>query len=855
MTDWRELLLGTAAGRLALRLRRRSKERAALAGSPLFDPDWYASAYPEGAADPISHYLDKGAEQGLRPSPWFDGAWYLERNPDLATGGENPLAHYIRFGAAEGRNPNPFFFSRWYLANNPGAAAHQTPLDHYVREGAVALRDPSPLFDAHWYAECWPAAAADPLAHFLLEGRAAGKAPAPSRRAPAGEAVEAARIEAFKTLEDVTGRTVALFAAHAPGGRLKPNVGPYVAALAGAGVKVILVAATDAPFTPDPEVSAHLAGGFVRDNRGYDFASWAHVMRCEPGLFAAETVLLLNDSLIGPGDPAALQALLARVAASPADVVGATQSQEIAWHLQSFFIALKTRALASPALHGFFGAVRALADKDEVIRLYEAPLASQMIDAGLTCEALFPNEDGLNQTVFHWRELVEAGFPFVKTLTLRGAYEGVDIADWREVLVPRGFDPAVVEATLEASSTSAKPVRGKWSLLKPPARPAAAQRPWKVAFIGPWNYATGLGEAGRGYISALWRTGMRLNLHPVEKPLGDHARAAPSLTAHDFDGPADVCIVHLTPDAWTLMTDQQREMVARAHARVGLWVWEMGHVPANWRPNFDAVDAIWAPSRYCADVFAKEADVRIDVIPHVVPVGEGPGAAARDRARTALGVGADERIVLYAFDGASYLERKNPEALVRAFAAAGLAARGWRLVLKTKSLMARPEAGAPLAKLAAATAGVVLIDRPMSRGEVSGLFAAADLYASPHRSEGFGLTIAEAMALGRPVVATDYGGSRDLIDAQCGWPVSAREVSPKADLGHYTRAGVWGEVDEAALAVALTEAAAAVEAGDTARGAAARARIAERLSPEAVGASMLSAIDALMADIARRPVA
>jgi glycosyltransferase involved in cell wall biosynthesis len=840
MTDWRELLLGTAPGRFAVRLRRRAKERAALAGSPLFDAEWYLRRNPEAAPDPIAHYLDVGAARGLRPSPWFDTAWYLERNPDLAAGGENPLAHYIRFGAAEGRNPNPFFFSRWYLANNPGAAGFSTPLDHYVRDGARALRDPSPLLDARWYAECWPEAAADPLAHFLLEGRAAGRAPAPQRRAPAGQPVEAARLEAFKALEEVTGETVALFAAHAPGGRLKPNVGPYVAALAEAGVRVVLVAATDAPFVPDPEVTAHLAGGFVRDNLGYDFASWAHVMRCEPGLFAAGTVLLLNDSLIGPGDPAALKALLARVAASGADVVGATESQEQAWHLQSFFLAFKGKALSSPALHGLFGEVRALADKDEVIRLYEVPLASQLAEAGLPCEALFPNPDGLNQTVFHWRALVAAGFPFVKTLTLRGAYEGVDVSDWREALAPHGFDPAVIEATLEASSAPTKPARGKWPLLKAPTRPATPAPPWKVAFVGPWNYATGLGEAGRGYISALWRTGARLNLHPVEKPFGDHPRVAPSLPAHDFDGPADVAIVHLTPDAWTLMTEAQAQMVARARTRVGLWVWEMGHVPANWRPNFDAVDAIWAPSRYCAEVFAREAKVRVDVVPHVVPLGPVPLPRA----------GA-ERTVLYAFDGASYIERKNPQALVRAFAAAGLAARGWRLVLKTKSLMAHPEAGAPLAALAAATPGVELIDRPMSRGEVADLFAGADLYASPHRSEGFGLTIAEAMAAGKPVVATDYGGSRDLLDAACGWPVPAREVSPKADLGHYTRAGVWGEVDEAALAAALDEAAAAVEAGDATRGQAARARVAERLSPEAVGAAMLAAIDALMAERAR----
>lgn len=832
----------------AVRLRRRARRaRAWLLRSALFDPDFYRRTYPDvagGGLDPLEHYLRSGGAEGRRPSPWFDGAWYLARHADVADTGQNPLVHYIQFGAAEGRDPNPFFSTRWYRTNNPASTSSPTPLDHYAGQGARALRDPSPLFDARWYAECNPDAAAaglDPLAHFLLIGRAAGRSPTPFDSGPRGAPVSDARIEGFKALGPVAGETVALFAAYAPEGRLKPNVAPYVAALDDAGVRVVLVVASDHPVEIEPALMARLAGGFVRENGGYDFAAWAHLMRCEPGLFAAETLMLVNDSVICSARPGALDGLLARVRAHPAPVVGATDNWEFAWHLQSFFLAFKRPAVCSVALQAFFGGVHALSDKEEVIRAYEVPLAARLQDVGLDGAALFPSPDEQNQTVVGWRALLGRGFPLVKTLTLRGDDPEAAGPEARLALEAAGFDLALIEAMTAPAPAPAPPPRGAWPLLRDPGARLPAQRPWKVAFIGPWNYGSGLGEAGRGYLSALWRAGFRLNVHPIERPLQHQPRVAPAATVREFDGPADVAVIQLNPDSWTLMTEAQQAVVARARARAGLWTWEMEHVPENWRLNFDKVDAVWAPSRYCAEVFEALAPGPVAVIPHVVPVEAEPDPAARAAVLGRLGLAPEARLVLYVFDGASYLERKNPAALVRAFVRSGLADEGWSLVLKTRQLMERPEQGAALAALAETAPGVRLIDRFLSREAMAELFAAADIYASTHRSEGFGLTIAEAMARAKPVVATDYGGSRDFLDAGCGYPVPARTVRLDRDLGHYTRGGTWAEVDETAFAGALRAA-----AGDRDVGERARARIAERLSADAVGAAVARAIDALV---------
>lgn len=108
----------TAPLRAVAKLRPRSQREARqmkrdsqlIAQSGLFGVEWYLSQNPDVAthgADPIAHYLQHGASEGLDPSPAFSSEWYLEQNPDVRAAGFNPLVHYLRFGATEGRRPSP----------------------------------------------------------------------------------------------------------------------------------------------------------------------------------------------------------------------------------------------------------------------------------------------------------------------------------------------------------------------------------------------------------------------------------------------------------------------------------------------------------------------------------------------------------------------------------------------------------------------------------------------------------------------------------------------------------------------------------------------------------------------------
>lgn len=666
----------------------------------------------------------------------------------------------------------------------------------------------------------------------------------PPSRHPADHPVAwSVAAEIVKPLAPVTGREVALFVTHSRSGKIKPNVLPYVRALKAAGLDVFLIATVDRPVDLPADLLDLVDAAMVRRNAGYDFAAWAHALRLHPGLYGASTLYLLNDSVLPAKDEARIVDLVERVRRSEADLVGLTESHEWRWHVQSYFLAIKPRLLGSRGFHGFMADVRLLTRKDHVIRAYEVRLAEIAEEYGSAVEVLYPSDTAINPTLFGWRDLVGRGMPFVKMLLLRGQFDAIDIDGWRDVLADAGFDVALAEATMAAGAEEGPVDDGGRLLARRLPRDLRADQPLKVAFFGPWNYDNGLGHASRGIIAAIRRTGVLLNLHPIKRPFHIHKPLVPPTDILDFEGVPDVAIVHLNPDSWHLLTDDQRAVIAQARRRIGYWVWEMGHIPPAWRRNFGAVDRIWAPSRYCADLFAAQGDAPVDVVPHAVPVAELP-AFDRAEALARLGLAADRRTILYIFDGSSYLVRKNPAALVRAFSASGLAARGWSLVLKTKHLHDRPEEGEAFRALAEGTDGVVLIDRAMAAEELAELMALADLYASPHCSEGFGLTIAEAMAAGKPVVATDFGGSRDFLDASVGWPVKAHPWRLEQDFGHYTEGGDWARIDEPALAATLARAAEAVEAGDD-KGAAARDRIAGQLSYAAVAEQVAGSFAAL----------
>jgi hypothetical protein len=248
--------------------------------------------------------------------------------------------------------------------------------------------------------------------------------------APPRPATEA-RLHPLKPLEGPLSGEACFFVTHATAPALKPHVRAHLEHLLRSGFQVVLVVNTDLPLERvevDAALLGRLRAAWARENAGFDFAAWAHAWARCGDLSGCTRLLLVNDSIVGPLDGQAFDALLARVRASPADLVGATWCAAPLPHLQSFFLSLGPRALASAACREFFEGVRILPGKDQVIDAYECTLTRRLAAGGLAAAPLFPplgdDPRSPDDSTMRWEALLEAGFPFVKGSVLRSRRHG-----------------------------------------------------------------------------------------------------------------------------------------------------------------------------------------------------------------------------------------------------------------------------------------------------------------------------------------------------------------------------------------------------------------------------------------------
>ena len=218
------------------------------------------------------------------------------------------------------------------------------------------------------------------------------------------------------------------------------------------------------------------------------------------------------------------------------------------------------------------------------------------------------------------------------------------------------------------------------------------------------------------------------------------------------------------------------------------------------------------------------------VVPHVVTPSEAPQPGWRDK----LHIDSDEFTFLYVFDASSLVERKNPRCLVDTFETAFSDHDRVRLVLKVSNVDNSSEFSAYLDGLAKRNARCTVLRQTMETQELAGLVRASDCYVSPHRTEGFGLTVAEAMALGVPVIATDYGGTADFVTEEVGFPLRYRLAELDRNYGPYAKGAIWADPSPEHLRELLRRVVANPDAA-AAKGQLARTRILEKYSAVAVG--------------------
>lgn len=306
----------------------------------------------------------------------------------------------------------------------------------------------------------------------------------------------------------------------------------------------------------------------------------------------------------------------------------------------------------------------------------------------------------------------------------------------------------------------------------------------------------GLGESVRLFAQALAQSGYPFSL--VDYGVPEHASA----DDHSLDRwlvekhRHPLSVYFINPDQMLLNRAYFETQKHAGRYLIGYWFWELEHFPDEWRGAFDLVDEVWVASEFVRRSVAAATGKPVMLMRMPIDVGT-PLAINRQR----FGLPADRFLFLFTFDYHSYPQRKNPEGVIAAFRAAFPGDRkDVHLLIKTLNADRLPDAHLRVIAAAAADPRIVVSDVHLARTEASALFACADAYVSLHRSEGFGLGAAEAMALGKPVVATGYSGNTDFMSERdaCLVDFSLVDVAPNAY--PYWQGQHWAEPDIAQAA-------------------------------------------------------
>jgi glycosyltransferase involved in cell wall biosynthesis len=354
--------------------------------------------------------------------------------------------------------------------------------------------------------------------------------------------------------------------------------------------------------------------------------------------------------------------------------------------------------------------------------------------------------------------------------------------------------------------------------------------PQGLNVVGYWDSPSGIGESARALERAARATGVPVTR--IEVPGASPGAAGGARF--------DVNLYHVNADGAAGAVEELGPAVHAGRANVGYWYWESETFPDRWRDRFDYFDEIWVATDFCRRAIERVSPVPVVVVPPSVLVESAPAP------RIAFGVPEKAALVLTIADPSSGIDRKNPLAAARAFARAFSGSSDAAVLVAVCRGAGRVPGLVEELRVAAGGAAVEIIDRTLAREELEGLLAACDAYLSLHRAEGFGFPMAEAMSLGKPVVATDFSGNRDYLNASTGFPVHWSPWTLERAAGPYDAGTRWAEPDEAAAAEALRSVF-TNPAGAARRAEAGRRRIRELYAPEVSGTRIASTLHSLRA--------
>ena len=352
-------------------------------------------------------------------------------------------------------------------------------------------------------------------------------------------------------------------------------------------------------------------------------------------------------------------------------------------------------------------------------------------------------------------------------------------------------------------------------------------KPFGINVFGPFAATSGLGTAARNLLAALVTTGIPLELHPFDVTQG-LPRITPAARAR---APLyRLNLIMANADQIARLTLLYPPGFFDDAYNIAVWAWELAAFRSDWHGSFAPLDEVWTNSHFELESIGALSPVPVHKIRLPIDLPNPPSLGGREM----FGIPHDRLVFLVAFDVGSTAARKNPRLVVDAFREAFGQDANVFLVIKFHATAVDPAITRQLTQALRGAENVLVIAERLAEAEMALLRAACDCFVSAHRSEGFGLNIAEFLALGKPVIATAYSGNLEFFDATVGYPIDYRLVEIETEIGPYKPHAVWADPDRASLVAQFRR---VYERQDEAwaRGHAGALRMRDQFSPGQIG--------------------
>jgi glycosyltransferase involved in cell wall biosynthesis len=349
-----------------------------------------------------------------------------------------------------------------------------------------------------------------------------------------------------------------------------------------------------------------------------------------------------------------------------------------------------------------------------------------------------------------------------------------------------------------ARLSDAQKVRFEREDLPPPQKRVDPAR--GVNVIGPLDRVSGLGVSARGYLDGLRKAGLtRIGCRAQQREFAIQSsiEGTPEFPTYLTDG--DVNLVHMNGDTLPVMVAHGGDELFRNKYNIAVWYWELPTLRPEWQVSMKYFHEFWAPTPFIHRMLRQSTAKPVHLLPPYLAYLTG---LERHHASES-----GDTTFVYCFDANSILERKNPSALLDAFLQAFPKDSPAKVRLTFK--ITYPNRKVPevdyLYRTAEKDTRIKIIDHLLTDAELHSLISSASAYVSPHRSEGLGLTVIEAMGAGVPVISTAFGGVDAFVDPASAYPVDHRLIELEDDFVPYPRGFVWADPDVDSIAAQLLE--------------------------------------------------